>query len=250
MRLLKFAAVFATLLLTLAACGDDAADDTDGDATEDVSDGEDPTGDLGAADDGRGAELDDEVAAIVNGEEVSSTDVEAQVEAFAANPQIAEALQGGEGDAALGVLRAQVVSTMIINHVAVASAEELGVPIGEEDIAAARAELEEETGGSEALAAAMEAEGMSEAQLTAQLRALAALRNIEQALAEEGDGSQDGETGENGVEVRAQQFVSERLLEADVVVNDDYGTWDPQTGQVAPPGGMPQMPQEQPPPES
>lgn len=223
--LVKLGAVLALLMLALGGCGEDA-----GNAPTD--DGPDEA-DVTQPDEDRGAELDDDVAAVVNGDEINAAKVMEQVEALAGNPQIAEALAGSESEQTLGILRAQVVSSMIINRVAIAGAEELGVPVTDEDVATARAELEEETGGAEGLQEALEQEGMSEDQLAVQLRALAALRNIEQALAEE------GEDTDADPETRAQEFVSDRLLAAEVVVNDDYGTWDPQSGQVAPVGGVP-----------
>ncbi|MEX0659272.1 MAG: SurA N-terminal domain-containing protein [Egibacteraceae bacterium] len=246
MRMAKYVAVLAALALAVAACGDDAADDTT------------PAGDddevSAPEDDGPAAGLDDDVAAVVNDDEISLDDVEQQVESFANNPQVAEALEGPEGEQTLELLRAQVVSTMIINKLAIAAAEDLDNPVTDEDIAAARGELEDETGGAENLATALEAEGMSEDQLTVQLRALAALRNIETALAEGGDADEDdAEEGEEGdaeegddPETLAQRFIQERLQSADVVINDDIGTWDAQTGQVTPPGGLPQQqPQQQ-----
>ncbi|MEX2618700.1 MAG: SurA N-terminal domain-containing protein [Egibacteraceae bacterium] len=249
MRMAKYVAVLAALALAVAACGDDAADDTT------------PAGDddevSAPEDDGPAAGLDDDVAAVVNDDEISLDDVEQQVESFANNPQVAEALEGPEGEQTLELLRAQVVSTMIINKLAIAAAEDLDNPVTDEDIAAARGELEDETGGAENLATALEAEGMSEDQLTVQLRALAALRNIETALAEGGDADEDdaeegeegdAEEGEEGdaeegddPETLAQRFIQERLQSADVVINDDIGTWDAQTGQVTPPGGLPQQ---------
>lgn len=224
MRMMTFVAVLAALMLALVACGDDAADAPD-DQEQDAT-----TPDAG--DDG-GAELGDDVAAIVNGETIADGAVRDQVEAFASNPQIATALEGPEGEQTLGLLRAQVVTTMIINQVAIEGADELGVPVTDDDIATARTRLEEETGGAENLVQALEAEGMTEDQLTTQLRALAALRNIQGALGEE------TESSEADAETRAQEFVAERLQGAEVVVNDEYGVWDPQTGQVTPPGGVP-----------
>lgn len=226
MRLItKLVAVLA-MLLVVAACGDDAADGPDEDRPGEA--------DVTQPDQEGGVELADDVAAVVNGEEISTAQVRAQVDALAGNPKIAEALEGPEGEQTRDVLRAQVVSSLIVNHVAVNGAAELGAPVTDEDVATARAELEEETGGPEGLQAALEQEGMSEDQLAVQLRALAALRNIETALAEDaGDAEADAET-------RAEEFVRDRLQSAEVVVNDDFGSWNPQSGQVVPVGGVPQ----------
>lgn len=238
MRMVKFAAVAAALALLLAACGNGGNGEADPDASpqdEDVSQSED----------GPGAELADDVAAVVNGEEIAAADVDAQVEAFASNPEIAAALDGDSGEQAQGMLRAQVLSTAIVNVIALATAEELGVPVTDDDVAAARAQLEDEAGGADALAQTLDDEGISSEQVDTQLQALAALRNIERAVAEDAEGGEDAQENPDAPsagEVAAQQLLAEELASAEVVVNDDYGSWDPQVGQVVPPGGVPQAP--------
>lgn len=239
MRMVKFAAVAAALALLLAACGNGGNGEVEPDASpqdEDVS----------QSDDGPGAELADDVAAVVNGEEIAAADVDAQVEAFTSNPEIAAALDGDNGEQAQGMLRAQVLSTAIVNVIALATAEELGVPVTDDDVAAARAQLEEEAGGADALAQTLVDEGISSEQVDTQLQALAALRNIEGAVAEDaeggGDDAQENPDAPSAGEVAAQQLLAEELASAEVVVNDDYGSWDPQVGQVVPPGGVPQAP--------
>lgn len=241
MRTVTYLASVAVLALVLSACGGSA----DGD--EPAPDGSDDT--ASQPDEGDGAGLDEDVAAVVNGQEISAADVDAQIEALSANPQVAEALQGAEGEDTLAVLKAQVLSTTIVNLVAIEVADELGVPVTDEDVAQARAELEEEVGGAQALQDAVEREGMPEQHLAAQLRALAALRNIEVALEEAGaEDAEEDPPPEPGAptaaEARAQRYVGEKLLEADVVVHEDYGTWDPELGRVTPPGGLPQAPEQ------
>lgn len=232
MRLVKYVALLAALVLAVAACGDDAADD---------GAGLDDPGDVSAPGDdaaGAGADLGDDVAAVVGGHEITTADIQEQVESFAGSPQLAEVLEGPEGEEMLGLLTAEVIQTAIFNHLAVGAAEELDAPVTDEDLDQARAELEEETGGPENLAAALEQQGMTDDQLRTQLRALAALRNIEGALGEE-NGVDEAEA-----EVLAQQYLTERVQSTEVVVNDDFGTWDAETGQVVPPGGLPQQPQQ------
>lgn len=241
MRTATLAALLAALALVAAACGNGNGE---GEDTTEPSD----NGEATAPEDDRSAELDDDVAAVVNGEEILADDVDGQVDAFAENPQIAEQLEGEDGDQTRDLLRSQVLTTAIVTLVAIEGAEELDRPVTDEDVAAARDELQEETGGAEAFEAALEQEGLSEEQLAVQLRGLAALRNIQGALDEEADESEEEseeaevEGAPSPSEQRAQQFVTERLAAADVVVNDDYGMWDPQTGNVSPPGGVPAMP--------
>lgn len=243
MRRLRSTAMLAVLVLAIAACGgadgpDEAAEGmpeaTSDPTTTETTESEDVT----LPGDEPGADLDDGVAAVVNGHAITAAEVEQQVEALSGAPEVAEALDGPEGEQTLSLLRAQVVSSLIINRVVVDGADELGAPVTDADIDEARGELEAETGGPEGLQTAMGEEGMTEDQLVSQLRAVAALRNIERALAEQGDGDPD----ESGT--RAQQYISELLAQARVVVATAYGTWDPQTGEVAPVGVVPVAPEE------
>lgn len=231
----------------LAGCGDDAdsedrADQESTDTTaEAAEDGE--TGTSGDA--GEAGSVDDDVAAVVDGEEISASSIEGHVEDFTANPQLAEQFEGEDGDAARAQLGAQILSSAIQSSVLVAGAEELDAPVTEEDVAAARAEVEEQAGGPEGLQAAMEQQGLSEDLLQLELRGVAAVQNITDALDEAAgdDGSADttAPEGEEGAELTpSEQRVQEHLLElatsAEIQVHPDFGRWDPQTGQVLPPG--------------
>lgn len=242
MPIAKLAALLAALAVLVAGCGN--GDDNGADTSAEPPDSED----VSTSQDDRGAELSDDVAAVVNGQDIPAANVDEQIEAFSDNPQIAEQLEGEQGEQTRMLLRAQILSSAIVTQVAVESAEELGQPVTDDDVAQARSELEEQTGGAEELETALEEEGLTDSQLDLQLQALAALRNIEQALEEEGGEDAGGEQAPGGEgapsasEQRAQQFVGEQLAAADVVVNDDYGSWDAQSGQVTPPGGAMQAP--------
>lgn len=241
MRFRTLSALLCALTLALAAC----SGDTDGgDGTEPPVDSGTDSGDSGAAD----ADLSDDVAAVVNGQEVPAAGVEEQIVAFRNDPRIAEQLAGLDEDETRAVIGAQVVTNAIVTVLAVDAAEGLGVPVTDEDIAEARGQLEEQTGGADQLASAMEAEGMSEEQLENQLRALAALENIEERL-NEGDAAGEGAAEEpqpDATGQSAQQFLAEQLAAADIVVNDAYGSWDNASGRVTPPGGMPELSAPQP----
>lgn len=247
MRMTTTVAMLAALVLLVAACGAEPASNTASDPARESPEGADSTDGSVLPGDEPGADLDDGVAAVVNGQEIGAEEVDQQVQAFSATPDVAEALDGPEGAQTLAALRAQVVSNLIINRLALEGAEALGAPVTDDDVTQARAELEEETGGADALQEALDAEGMSEEQLVAQLRALAALRNIEVALAEDaGDAADDA--ADDAAGTAAQRFISDLVRQAQVVVATDYGTWDPQTGQVAPAGSLPagSVPQESP----
>lgn len=228
----------AGLLLT-SACGAD--DDDQGrsapeptESTAESTEGAD-TGDVG-----------DDVAVVIDGEDVPLTTVEDQVDELVQDPVFAEQLAGEQGDALLAQVRAQITSSVILAEVASAGAESLDRPVSEQDVADARTEIEEQVGGAEQLEAALAQQGITRSMLEIELRGLAALRNIEDALAEEtGDDEPDDPAPSSTVpgqpeltpsEQRAQAFLVERLQGAEVVVNPAIGTWDATTGQVAPPG--------------
>lgn len=235
MRHVKLLALLAALMVLMAACGNGSEDVPEEDGETDVT-----TPAEEDVQDDRGAELDDDVAAVVNDEEIATSTVEDQVEIFSANPELAEALAGEDAEVTRAVLHGQILTTLIVRTVALQAADDLDVPVTDEDVEEARAEVEAEAGGPEGLQQELEEGGMSERQLALELRGIAAIRNIQEALAEEGDAGDDAEDPEapdeaaDPAELRAQQHVRERLLAADVVVNDDYGTWDPEAGQVTP----------------
>lgn len=165
---------------------------------------------------------------MVDGVEIGVDELEAQVDVFAQSPPIAAQLESA-GDEAMGFLQAQVLSTLIAVQVVTAGAEDLGAPVTDDDIADARVELEEQAGGPDELASLLEEQGVTEGQLSVELRGVAAMRNVEEALGD-GDGA-DGDANE-----ATQEYLAEQLRSAEVAVDADYGTWDGASGQVIPPG--------------
>lgn len=237
-RKLALALLAATALL--AGCGDD--DDSADEAVEDPTETTDGTSpDAGSA-------LDDDVAAVVDGDEISAASIAGYVEGFTANPQIAEQLEGADGEDLRTGLRANILSSVIRSNVLAAAAEDIDAAVTDEDIAAARTQVEDRSGGAEGLEAAMEQQGLTEDLLRVELRGVAAVENITEALDEEAgdDGtsetSADDVTPDDGLtpsEQRVQEFLLEQLSVAEVRVHPDFGSWDPQSGQVVPPGVVP-----------
>lgn len=227
-----------TAALFLAACGDD----DDGDAAG--------TADTSAASDQGGEDLGDDIAAVVDGEEISASSVESHVDSFAENPQFAEQLEGPDGEAARVQLRAQILSTEIVTRILSNGADDLDNPVTDDDLAAARTDLEDQVGGSDELDAALAQQGLTEGLLQLELTALAAIDNIEEALAEDAGedpatddpatvGEPDPEAELSPSEQRAQEFLTDELAAADVTVDEEFGTWSAGTGQVVAPGGAP-----------
>lgn len=237
----------AAAALFLAACGDD--DDPEGADGSDTTAASDETG--GSGDDAEnGTDLDDGIAAVVDGDEIASSGIEEHIETFSENPQFADQMAGPDGEAARVQLRAQILSTEIVSRILSNGAGELDNPVTEDDLAAARAGLEDQVGGAEQLDAALTQQGLTEGLLQLELTALAAIDNIEEALAEEaGEDPPSDETDTTGepdpeaelspAEERAQEFLTGELAAADVTVDQEYGTWSAETGQVVAPGGAP-----------
>lgn len=228
----------------LAGCGDDSdgEDRADQESTDTTADAAED-GEAGTS--GEAGSLGDDVAAVVDGDEISASSIEGHIEHFATTPGLAEQFEGEDGEAARAQLGAQILSSAIQSSVLVAGAEELDAPVTEKDIEEARAQVEEQAGGPEGLQAAMEQQGLSEELLQLELRGVAAVQNITDALDEAAgdDGSADTtpDEVEEGAELTpSEQRVQEHLLElattANIQVHPDFGRWDPQTGQVLPPG--------------
>jgi hypothetical protein len=236
-QLLRLLLVVLALVVTATACGDD-----DGGGGESA----------GSAAETASADLAQGVAALVDGDEISVASIDDEVDAVADNPQISDQLEGSEGESTRVQLRAQVLSTAIVTRIVEASAEDLGRPVTDDDVARARSELEEQLGGAEALDEALSQRGYTDSLLEMELVGLAGLQNVAAALDEEAGGEASGEDGaepgsdgssEDGADDgltpsqrRAQEYLSEQLASAEVTVDGDFGTWDARSGLVVPPG--------------
>lgn len=247
MRFRSIAAVFASIVLALAAasCGDD-----DGDAAgEGTTSTAGADGDAGESGDGPGAELPEDVAAEVGGTEIAAQEIAEEASALAESPQMSEQLGEQSGDQARELLQAEVLTYAIQAELLIGAAESLDRSVTDEDVADARTQLEDEAGGADALVESMESQGLSEGFLDQQIRAVAAMNNVQAAVAaESGDDSSDSTTsttGPNGQsqlspeEQAAQQYLTEYAAGVEIIVNDDFGTWDAQAARVMPPGGLP-----------
>jgi hypothetical protein len=253
MRISRLLALLAALALLLAACGDNGDNGEDDEATGDPDAAEQFPDEQELPEDEAGAALPDDIAATVNGEEIPADEIDQRVEAVTGDPAVEEQMGGEGGEELEATARAQLLGQAILTIVALDAADELDNPVTDEDIADARAEITDQVGGEEAFDDAAAQAGLSEDQIDDDLRSLAALRNIQEVLEEEegieddeGDEEDDAAAGDPQTmdpgEQLVQEFLSERLSQADIAVNPDYGQWDPQTGQVQPPGGMQMQP--------
>lgn len=237
MRRVPVLATLAALVLALAACGDGAEEGASGDVS--------PTA-TAADGDTAAPELEDGVAAVVDGDEIPADLLEARVETAASAPELAEVLEGENGDAARAQLRASILSQLIVNEIVVAGAEERGLEIDDEAIAETRDELTSQAGGEAAFEEQVGAAGLDEDQLAAELEAITALRLVRDDLS---DGASPAPTEPSAdattpdpADLALQEWLIERLGTADVTVAPEIGTWDPAQGLVVPPGGGLQAP--------
>ncbi len=249
------------LILGLSACGGggEAADTATPQATAALSEAPSDSAESPTAPDAAPVDLPDGVAARIDGEDVAAEETNARAQALLDAAASSETPPQGDPETLLSQARAQVLSMTIQSRILVATAEDEGVPVTDEDVAGAREELAAGVGGEEELAAASGANGISEEALDEQLRGQAALTNLLAALAPSeapasdapasepptSDGSEPPGadlSDEPGLEA-VQTLIAERLASTEVVVDQEYGTWAPSQGQVippGPPGGAPQ----------
>ncbi len=244
MSLRRLAILLAALALALAACEaeedgvieedlDDAqeldADDFDEDDLEDLG--------LEQPEPPEPVDLPDGLAAVVDDEEIAEGTLEERFEAVVAAPEVAEQLESEDTEALEEQLKAQILSRLILDRIVAIGAEELGVDASEEAIAEREAEEAEAAGGEEALAEQLERQGVSAEQLEEELRTIVLLDGIEEELtadlAEE-DFEADEEMGISPADMAVQEWLFEQLSAREVEVDEAYGVWSAESGQVIP----------------
>lgn len=110
-------------------------------------------------------------AATIGDETISVEQVEEQFQAVAATDQFAAQLEGDQTGEAERSLQAQVLTELLRSELLRLAADDLGVePVSEEDVQAEREALAEQFGGEEALTQQIESSGLSEEDVTRQLR--------------------------------------------------------------------------------
>lgn len=126
---------------------------------------------------------DAEVAATVNGEDVTIDEVRSRVEAVRANPQFAEQMDAEEGGGEFTEqVQAEVVTGLVLSRVLAQGAEELGVDLTEEDIEEQRQRVIQQVGGEEAFNDLLEESNLTEEDVQAQLRDFALQEAVTDAL--------------------------------------------------------------------
>lgn len=255
----RLALLLAALLMLVAACdgAEDGAADEDPDDGEEASEEEAPE---------QGEELDEEdledfdeedleelgleqpeapdpvdlpdgLAAVVDDDEISDETLEDRFEAVAAAPEVADQLEGEDAETLEEQLKAQILSRLILDRIVAIGADELGVDASEDEIAEREAEEAEAAGGEEAFAEQLESQGVTTEQLEEELRTIVLLDGIEEELTadlDEEDFEADEETAMSPADMAVQEWLFEQLTAREVEVDEDYGVWSAESGQVIP----------------
>lgn len=112
-------------------------------------------------------------AATVNGTEIATSDVEAQSEIMAMNPELQQQLAGADDDQVEQQLNAIALGQLIFEVVLRQGADELGVEATEEDVEDTRAEIAVQFGGEEPMYAQLEEQGLDRDEVDRQLELVA-----------------------------------------------------------------------------
>lgn len=221
-RLLPVLAAVAAVLL--AGCGAD-------DATVD----EEAGGSAPAATDPAAADLPDGVAAQVGDAEIATDRLQARVDSALDNPEL-EARLPDDPQQARPLVEASVLSQMIVTEAVLQAADEEGIEVTDEDIAAKRQELEQQAGGADALEQQIDAIGFSEQELERELRTLAILQRVGEREAPEAAPTASPAAGQaDPTQAAAQEWLRQQLTDLRIVVDAEHGRWDAQRLQVVPP---------------
>lgn len=229
-------ALFA-VALALAACssGDDAAAPDTGPTTPGSTEGAAAAPTELVSDD-----LPDGVAARVGEVDISADDLEARFSLAVEIPEISQQLEQGDPATVEGRLRAQLLSEMVLQEVVLQGAAAEGIEVTDDQVASQRDSLVEQAGGEEAFAEQLRQAAVPEEQLNEQLRAgLAIEQATEQRLGGETTEPEaatppaQGQTPDPATQAR-QEFLLGAIDALQVVVDRDFGAWDPNAVQVVP----------------
>lgn len=229
--------ILAAIILVAAACGGDGADVPE--AGEDSDPSEPPEG----------------AVAVVDGNEISEEAFEERYEQVLAIPAVAQQLEGEQGEAAKPMLRAQVLSQMLVSDILSRAAEDdFDIEVTDGDVRERLQELEDEAGGPDELAGQLEQAGITEDVLVEQeLPFTIMIEQVQEEVA--GDDVEEPPPPQPGqqqppseAELAFQEWALAKFADAEVSVRSEIGTWDPQSGQVQPPGGAGGFPPGQQPP--
>ena len=223
-------ALLAGLLLVAAACDENGADEEAADDPEEIED-----------------ELGDELDDLGQQEQ---EEVDERYESAAEVPEIAEQIEADENIETL--LRAEILGQLVQERLIALGADELGVEVTDERMEEAEERIVEQSGGEEALASALEEQGVTDEQYDEVVRVEALIGGIRDRLADDVGDEQAAEAEElseqtgqevDAVDLALNDWFSDLMADTEVAVDASYGSWDPMSGQVMPPpDAMPEQP--------
>jgi hypothetical protein len=244
MRARLLAGLVLTLALALAACeGDGEGDDQSGGEEQPGEDGEVEEFDEGDLEDAfappEPVDLDEGTAALVDGTSIDDESVERRVTTVLDHPEMVAQLEEADSEevaAAEQQIRTEILSYLITQQVIRDGAADLGVDPGDDEVQEVEREVTEEVGGEEALDGLFAQQGVGPEDRDDELRFIALLEGLQDAIVEE-EGEADTEETPEGAdpgEVALQNWYVERMQATDVQVDQDYGVWVAETGQIMP----------------
>lgn len=217
--------------LVLAACGGGSEPEPGATAT-------------GTADGAAQADLPDGVAAEVGDTEIPADRVEERVDKALENEQLSARLPE-DPQQARDLVEASVLGQMIVTEAVLQAADEEGIEVTDEEVATKREELEEQAGGADVLEQQVADIGFSDEELQQELRSLAILEKVaEREAPDAGPSPSPTAPGQPApADVAVQQWLRQHLGGMQIVVDGEYGSWDAERLQVAPPeSAIPQQP--------
>lgn len=180
------------------------------------------------------ADLGDGVAATVGDTEIPTADLEARIELTLESDQMQQQLEQGDPEQVRQNLQGQILQQMVLQQLIVQAAADEGVEVTEEDVAEERASLAEQFGGEEALEEQLQSVGLPQDQLEGEIRASVAIQQVTEGLMADTEPSDDP-TAQQQAEAQAQQqWLLGKVSEIEVVVDEEYGAWDPAQVAVVP----------------
>ncbi len=213
----SIAALVAAGALALTACT--GTDDT---GTDDTG-----TDDTGALPDG--------VAATVDGTEIPRADVIEVFDQVVATPVFSEQV-ADDAERVGALLRAQILSQFLITEIVVrGAADDFGIEITQADLDATLAGLEDDAGGPTEFDDQLEQIGLTrDVFVRMELPLSTLLQELEAEFGDLGDSPAASPDEMSDGQIALQEWGVAKFAAADVTVDAEFGTWNPETGEVEP----------------
>jgi hypothetical protein len=162
---------------------------------------------------------DPSTAATVGDRAVPTTDIDEMLASIRNSSAFQQQAQGDTSGQFVLDAQTQLVTQFVRSEILAVLAEQEGLSVSDEEVAAAREDLAGQVGGEEALQAAIAEQGLSEEFLVQQLR-----DQQTQALLQD----------EIGASANLAEYIQAEIADVPIEVNPRYGQWDPDALAVAP----------------